>query len=334
MSAALPRPPHAHQDSGAPRAARGPPGRAAAGAQRRSIFPNFQNATASRPDRDEHRRDGEPGLVDVEAGHEVPESAADVQLAGEQPGDLDGPDQEGGGDRQARDDDVVVHLAHRAGEGPAVGEVHEAPVQGVEQGHAPGEQQRQRQDGVPGQALGSGRGGGGQQQDLGGGVKADPEDEPDEEHVPGLGDRAHERTEEPPHDAAGLQFPLELRLVEPACPQAAEYPDDPGQHDHVEGGDQVEEAGRQRGAYHSADALVSRAGVDDRTEHRLGRDAQADADHDDDRGVAEGEEEPRAERPFLVGHELARGVVDRGDVIGVECVPGTERPGRERHPEP
>ena len=112
-----------------------------------------------------------------------------MQLAGEQPGDLDGPDQEGGGDRQARDDDVVVHLAHRAGEGPAVGEVHEAPVQGVEQGHAPGEQQRQRQDGVPGQALGSGRGGGGQQQDLGGGVKADPEDEPDEEHVPGLGDQ-------------------------------------------------------------------------------------------------------------------------------------------------
>ena len=42
--------------------------------------------------------------------------------------------------------------------------------------------------------------------------------------------------------------------------------------------------------------------------------------------MAEGEEEPRAERPFLVSHELARGVVDRGDMIGVECVPGTERP--------
>ena len=86
------------------------------------------------------------------------------------------------------DDQVVVDLAHRPGERPAVGEVHETSVQGVEQGHPAGEQQRQGQHRVPGQALGGRGGGGRQQQDLGGGVEADAEDQADEEHVPGLGD--------------------------------------------------------------------------------------------------------------------------------------------------
>ena len=38
--------------------------------------------------------------------------------------------------RQPGDGDVVVDLADRPGEGPAVGEVHEAAVDGVEQAHA------------------------------------------------------------------------------------------------------------------------------------------------------------------------------------------------------
>ena len=40
---------------------------------------------------------------------------------------------------------VVVELAHRVGERPAVGEVHERAVDRVEQGHPGGEQDRQRQ---------------------------------------------------------------------------------------------------------------------------------------------------------------------------------------------
>ena len=258
----------------------------------------------------------------------------DVQLGRQQADDLDGADEERDGDGQAGDDQVVVDLTDRAGERPAVGEVHEAPVQGVEQGHPPGEQQRQGQDRVPRQALGGGRGGGGEQQDLGGSVEADPEDQPDEEHVPGLGDRAHEPAEEAPHHAAGLQLALELGLVEQARAQAAEHLEDPGQHDHVERRDQVQEAGCHRGADDPADGLVPGCGIDHGAEHRPGRDRQPDPDDDDDRGVPEREEEPGAERPLPVGHELAGGVVDRGDVIGVERVPGAQRPGGERDPDP
>src|SRR5260370_5732382 len=92
-------------------------------------------------------------LVDVEVGDEAPEAAVDVQCSGEQADDLDGADEERHGNGQAGDDQVVVHLADRAGERPSVGEVHEAAVGGVEQGYPPGEQQRQRQQGVLEQAL-------------------------------------------------------------------------------------------------------------------------------------------------------------------------------------
>jgi hypothetical protein len=62
--------------------------------------------------------------------------------------------------------------------------------------------------------------------------------------------------------------------------------------------------------------------VNDRAEDGLGGDAQADAHHDNDRGVAEGEKETGAQRPLPIGHELAGGVVDRRDVIGVERMTG------------
>lgn len=42
-------------------------------------------------------------------------------------------------------------------------------------------------------------------------------------------------------------------------------------------------------------------------------------------GVAEREPEPDRDRPLAVGHQLAGGVVDRGDVVGVEGVPHTKR---------
>ena len=45
--------------------------------------------------------------------------------------------------------------------------------------------------------------------------------------------------------------------------------------------------------------------------------------------VAEREEEPHAERPLAVAHQLARRVVDRADVVGVEGVAHAERVGRD-----
>ena len=66
--------------------------------------------------------------------------------------------------------------------------------------------------------------------------------------------------------------------------------------------------------------------VDHGAEHGPGgqRDAHADRDHDG--RVAQREEEPGAQWPLAVGHQLPRHVVDRRDVIGVERVPQPERP--------
>ena len=62
-------------------------------------------------------------------------------------------------------------------------------------------------------------------------------------------------------------------------------------------------------------------------------DGDEHAEREDDRGVPEREEEPDAERPLALAHELARGVVDRGDVVGVEGVAQPQRVGRDPHPE-
>ena len=56
---------------------------------------------------------------------------------------------------------------------------------------------------------------------------------------------------------------------------------------------------------------------------------EPDREQEDDRRVAEREEEADAQRPLAVAHQLARGVVDRADVVGVEGVAHAERVGRD-----
>src|ERR1700682_6251260 len=85
----------------------------------------------SRPGDHEEPDDDEAGLIDVEVRHEIPEAAGEVELRGEQTEDLDGPDQHRDRDRQSGDGDVVVDLAHRLGECPAVGKVHERAIERV-----------------------------------------------------------------------------------------------------------------------------------------------------------------------------------------------------------
>ena len=51
------------------------------------------------------------------------------------------------------------------------------------------------------------------------------------------------------------------------------------------------------------------------------------ASDEDDRRVAEREEEADAERPLAFVHQLARRVVDRRDVVGIEGVAESERVG-------
>jgi len=106
------------------------------------------------PDKHEHGDDHESDVVEVEPGDPVGDGVVEFELAVQDADELDGADQQRDGHGQAGDGEVVVDLADGVGEGPAVGDVHEGPVQGVEQAHPCGEQQRQHHDGVPGQARG------------------------------------------------------------------------------------------------------------------------------------------------------------------------------------
>ena len=166
-----------------------------------------------------------------------------MHFRGQHAEDFDGADDERRADGQPGDDQVVVDLADRLGERPAVGEVHEEAVQRVGQHQAAGEQERQREHGVVRQPLDRRVSGGGEQHDLGGGVEADAEDQAHQVQLPGVPDRPGEPAEEPVHQPAGLQLRLEFGLVVGAPPQVPEDLDDAGQHDQVQQRDQVQEAG-------------------------------------------------------------------------------------------
>src|SRR4029077_10377602 len=76
--------------------------------------------------------------------------------------------------------------------------------------------------------------------------------------------------------------------------------------------------------------LVQRgAVVGDAAAQALDADGEPDCEQEDDGGVAEGEEEADAERALPVAHQLARRVVDRADVVGVERVAHAERVRRD-----
>ena len=84
----------------------------------------------------------------------------------------------------------------------------------------------------------------------------------------------------------------------------------------------------------SCHLMQGRAAVVDRAAQPPDPDREQAVEREDDRGVPEREEEADRERALAVGHQLARGVVDRADVIGVEGVAQPERVGGDPHSEP
>src|ERR1019366_7515029 len=66
--------------------------------------------------------------IEVDRTDRGQDPGGDVELLGEDRDELDAADQQGDGHGQSRDGDVVVDLADRFGERPAIGEVHERAV--------------------------------------------------------------------------------------------------------------------------------------------------------------------------------------------------------------
>src|SRR5579875_1069444 len=162
-----------------------------------AAVPPDQHGT--RPGHHEHAHDDESGGVDVEPVDEVPEPVAGRQAAhlpGEDAQGLDGADEEADRHGQTRDGEVVVHLAHRVEERPAVGDVHEHAIGRVHQGHAGREQDRQADDGVPRHVLRGVERRRGEDGLLRGGVESAPEEDADGVHVLFLVDGPHPPAEE------------------------------------------------------------------------------------------------------------------------------------------
>ena len=144
-------------------------------------------------------------------------------------------------------------------------------------------------------------------------------------HVPALADHPESGPEDPRQQAPVVQEVLEgLLVVGAAGRDLPEHPVDVDQDDEVDDPDDEQEDRRDARPDQPAD--LRNAGM---SLTKPAESAISDRQGDDDRRVAEREEEPDADRPLAVLHQLAGGVVDGRDVVGVDGVAEPEGVGEE-----
>ena len=127
--------------------------------------------------------------------------------------------------------------------------------------------------------------------------------------------------EDPAHEAAIVQQFVEVLVRELSGLGLSPYLPDTYEDHEVEDADEVEEEGRDRCADDAAGLLERRLEFDG----LLRGDGDERRQEEHDRGVAEREEQSDRERLALLCEHESRGVVDRGDVVSVECVPESKR---------
>src|SRR5260221_3451018 len=276
------------------------------------------DGTAERAEMPIDRRDG------------VPDRPMEAEALGDEAERLDAADGGGGHDRDEGDGQVVIELAQRLHEGPAIGAEYENAVGGVDQRHAGGEQRREDQDRPDRQPLGALGGGDAEDADLARRVEAQPEQETQRVHVPARADEAEERPEQAAEQPALRQEAVEVRLgIAPAALHPREGAIDRAQHEEVGERDGEEKQRRDAGADQRADRLD---GGEPRLDRRRGA-GDADRRQHDHGRMAEREVEAHRDRPPALLHELAGDVVDGGDVIGVDGMARAEAIGEHRRPQ-
>ena len=227
----------------------------------------------------------------VTTSHSPPVEAELVREHREQ---LDPADQQRDRDRQPGDRDVVEDLAHRLGERPAVGEVHERAVERVEQRHAGREQDRQAQDRVERQPAAAAPAPASTSSATSVAVSnPSPNRQPERVHVPRLAHRARGAPVEAVHDARRSSSRLQLGLVEVAAAHPPEHPRRCRPASQVEQPDQQQERARHRAGRspRSPGGAPSRR-PRRRRSARARRATTSTAEREHDRRVAEREEEP------------------------------------------
>ena len=126
-------------------------------------------------------------------------------------------------------------------------------------------------------------------------------------------------------------MPFELGFVEFAGAHPTEDLRDPHHGEQVRQSDEDEEGARDDGADQAQRLQQRRTLVLHRAHDRTNSDRQQERQAEHDAGVAQGKPETCGQRPRALADQLAGGVVDYGDVVGVERMPHPEQVGR--HPE-
>ena len=121
-----------------------------------------------------------------------------------------------------------------------------------------------------------------------------------------------------------MEVVLELGFVELARAHPAEHPGDADRGHEVHQPDRHQEHPGHERADQTQGLSDGGIAVLDHTGDRAHTQDQQQGCGEDDRRVPQGEPEPRGDRRPPLTDELARGVVDRGDVVGVEGVPHAE----------
>src|SRR5579875_446877 len=263
----------------------------------------------------------------VERGDGRPEGAADAEPVADEAERLDSADNHGDQHRGQGNGHVVIELADRLDEGPAIGAEHEDAVGGVDEAHAGGEEGREDEDRPNLEALGCSGGGNAQEADLGRRVEAEAEEKAERIHVPAPADQPEERAEETPEEAATGEQKVEVVLDQaPAPSHPSEAAIDTGEDDEIGERDGKEEEHGNRGADEAAKILEG------------GEASLHGARSEGDGGGGERHHGRMAEREIESGgdwslsllHKLAGDVVDGGDVIGIDGVAQPEAIGEER----
>ena len=211
----------------------------------------------------------------------------DAEAVGEQAGEQDDADHQSDDHRQHRYGQVVVHLADRLEERPAVGPRHEDAVECIEQAHPGREQHGQHQDGIPGQRESRRSSGQYQQRHLRRRIEAKAHEQPHRVEVPGLAHPAHDPGEDPRQEAAVLELPLEFGLIEVAAAHPAEHLGDAHRGEQVRQPDQDEEGTRDEGAHQPERLQQRRALVLHRSHDSAHADRQQERQPEHDAGMAQ-----------------------------------------------
>ena len=169
---------------------------------------------------------------------------------------------------------------------------------------------------------------------LGRGVESQAHQQADRIDVPWLGDLPDRSAKQSSQEAPVVELMLKLGLVQFAGPHPAEHPDDANHRDQVHQPDQDQERSSD-GASHQPQCLhQGRVLVLHVARHRPHAEGQKQGRAEDDGRVAQREPEPHPQCGLSLADQLAGGVVDDGDVVGVERVPDTQQKGCNAQPHP